>query len=172
VFGKVLVVLAVLAGTSSIRPRSTRTSPAIFRYTKIEGDSIVLGEAWPGARRLGARMGDTLVVIPADRFGYADGMRVHLSSRGLVTQLEFFYGRRRDIARLVGEYIPLLGEPERRSSQCGRNAGTEARWSDGLTSFSIVDCTATSSNLKAVAHLVDLASTSTKATPSRSDRTQ
>jgi hypothetical protein len=156
VFGKVLVALAVLAGTSSIKPRSTHMSPAIFRYTKIEGDSIVLGEPWPGARRVGASAGDALAVIPADRFGYADGIHVHLNTRGLVTQLDFFYGRRYDIPHLVAEYVPLLGGPERRLASCGRGAGSEARWSDGRTRFSVVDCTATSSNLKGVAHLVDL----------------
>ena len=164
-FGKCFVALALLAGTPSISPRSSHRSPAIFRYTKIRGDSIVLGEAWPGSRRLGARANDTLVVIPADQFGYADGMRVHLNARGLVTQLDFFYGRRRNIDSLVREYVAFLGEPERRQSTCGKRAGAEARWSDGRTTFAIVDCSATSVNLKAVAHLVDQAATSVKAAP-------
>jgi len=165
VFGKILVGFALLAGIPSVATRAGHRSPAIFRYTKIRGDSIVLGEAWPGARRLGARTTDTLVVIPADYFWYADGMRVHLNARGLVTQLDFFYGRQRNIDSLIREYVAFLGEPERRSSACGKNAGREARWRDGRTSFSIVDCSATSVNLKAVAHLVDQEATSVKAAP-------
>lgn len=160
--GKVLVMLVVLVVGTDVVARSTNRSVAIFRYTKIRDDSIVLGEPWPGARRLGARAGDTLVVVPADQFAYADGMRVHLNSRGRVTQLDFFYGRRRNIDSLVRVYVAFLGDPERGSAACGRSVGAEARWSDGRTSFSIVDCSATSVNLKAVAHLVDQASTSHK----------
>ena len=164
-FVNVLLVSAVLASTVGVTLPPGHRSPAIFRYTKIRDDSIVLGEPWPGARRLGANAKDTLVVIPADRFGYADGMRVHLNRRGLVTQLDFFYGRRRDIPSLVGEYVALLGTPEQRPAACGRGPGTELRWSDGRTRFAIVDCSATSLNLKAVAHLVDRATTSDQAAP-------
>jgi hypothetical protein len=148
-----LAVAACLAGDVS---RSDCIVPPIFREVRVVGDTIRLGQAWPGSTRLGIGARDTVAELPTHAFGWAEGIRVHRDQAGIVREMDFTYGPKRDIVALLRDYRTSLGRPvESRAVNDGRGRRETWVWRDGRTELTVVRFLPARNGVQARSILVD-----------------
>jgi hypothetical protein len=128
----------------------------IFRYVKLEADSLNLGEPWPGAARLGANAADTAIVLPPGSFGGAEGIVVYRERSGRVRRVDFVYGVERDVESMLREYTKTLG---RRTTveRYTLGGGLQQRWiwRDPRTEFALTVFVPPQGPIQAIAQLSD-----------------
>jgi hypothetical protein len=151
---RVPLAVALFAGVAGAQgvPRP------IFREVRLVADTLRLGQAWPGARRLGLSQRDSVATLPRDSFGWADGIRVHRDPAGVVRQIDFSYGPQRDIDTMLREYRASLGQPADSSDRAGSGVRSQRWvWRDGSTEFALVRFIPAQGEVQATSTLTDRA---------------
>jgi hypothetical protein len=126
------LTLALLLLASCRSPASSPSGPSVLRVVAVHGGTIELGRALPAA--LAGAPGDTVVSLAIGESDDTPRIRAHLTPDGRVRMVWFDYAQRVEHARLVRQYVALLGAPRREPYRLGERL----TWEDGDTRFEIV----------------------------------
>jgi len=146
-------VAVALLGSLAIPQPAQRP---IFREVRLVGDTVRLGQPWPGAARLGISSRDSVAALPRGSFGWAEGIQVHRDAAAVVRQIDFVYGPQRDIDAILRDYRTSLGAPTDSSRSAAGGARRESWvWRDGQTEFVLVRFAQAQNGVQARSTLTD-----------------
>jgi|1185.fasta_scaffold126230_2 hypothetical protein len=114
------------------------TAEPIFRYVQVGPGRVVLGERVPVAvlKALGARAGDTIVLLPRPASDGAERITLYLSAAGVLRGAIFDYAHGADFDAIVRDYAARLGRPSRTEERrAGEEPADVATWVDARTAL-------------------------------------
>jgi len=133
---------AALIAVACERPASERRARGgpIHREIFVVGDTIRLGQRWPGAARSRAAPGDTVVQLRPGTFGGASAIAVHLAAGDTVKAISFEYAPGANYEAMVADYTEFLGKPARRFRIAAPGPGPAeiTAWEDARTTLQLM----------------------------------